>query len=904
MKYLLAVMAGGLLAAVLLGGLPGVAQAQGLKAAALTPEQRIHFDVAVTTADPFDLANQASASPPTPAVRRGQTFTLHITGQPAAGYHTYPITQRTPKQDEVQLSTLTYKATPGLKPLWPIRESPAEIKDEGAAGGLLAEFPGKFTWEQDILVLPDAKPGPAKLTFEVRTQVCDTSCTWVERAMTVTVLVSGEPPVPLTPELEKRAQQTAPAPQVVSLPGGGSGAGGGTVGSPGGGSGLLGFILAGVFWGAVSLITPCVFPMIPITVSFFLKQSEKAHHRPITLALVYCLTIIVVLTIAALVLLEFFSRLSVNPIMNFAIGGIFIFFALSLFGMYDIELPSGLARFTSAHEGQGGLLGTMFMALTFTIISFACVAPFLGGFGGTAGGSGMTLTHRLLGGLAFAATFASPFFILAMFPALLKRLPKSGSWLNTVKVVMGFLELAAALKFLRTGELVTVSEPVFFTYDFVLGLYVALSLLCGLYLLGVYRLPHDTPAEHLSVPRLLFSFAFLGLAFYLTPGLFKYGEHGRNQQPSGTVFAWIDSFLLPDARGSELPWVASLESGLKTARSENKLVFIDFTGKTCTNCALNEQQVFSRPEVQRLLKQYSLVQLYTDIVPNRFYSPEEQSQFGNSAAKQLQDARANFKLQEEKFGTLQLPLYVILQPLPDGSYQEVARYDEGKISSQAAFMQFLEQTLANRRGTGSLAQAAGPTGREQPPAKGPVTGPVREAKADPPAPPAKAAAAESQAELRWGANLEKALEEARGQKKLVFLDFTGKACPPCLVNERTVFTQAAVKDLLRHYALAQLYTDIVPEKYYRPEDLAAAGSEDRRRADARVNLKLEQERFRKDSQPLYVIVEPQPDGKFREVRRYDEGLITNPEAFLQFLREPLVQNGTLPRLQASLQAPQ
>src|SRR5262249_24321221 len=155
-------------------------------------------------------------------------------------------------------------------------------------------------------------------------------------------------------------------------------------------------------------------------------------------------------------------------------------------------------------------------------ISFACVAPFLGGFGGTAANSNLTLTHRLLGGLAFAATFASPFFILALFPALLRKMPKSGSWVNTVKVVMGFLELAAALKFLRAGELVIVSEPEFFTYDFVLGLYVALSLLCGLYLLGVYRLPHDSPLEHLSVPRLLFSLAFLGLAFYLTPALFKY----------------------------------------------------------------------------------------------------------------------------------------------------------------------------------------------------------------------------------------------------------------------------------------------------------------------------------------------------------------------------------------------
>src|SRR5262249_12227155 len=161
-------------------------------------------------------------------------------------------------------------------------------------------------------------------------------------------------------------------------------------------------------------------------------------------------------------------------------------------GMYDIELPRGLVRFTSAREGQGGLVGVVFMALTFTIISFACVAPFLGGFGGTAATSNLGLSHRLLGGFAFAATFASPFFILALFPNLLKRLPQSGSWLNSVKVVMGFLELAAALKFFRQGELVLLDMPSLFTYDLVLGMWIAIGLLCGLYLLNIYRLPHDS----------------------------------------------------------------------------------------------------------------------------------------------------------------------------------------------------------------------------------------------------------------------------------------------------------------------------------------------------------------------------------------------------------------------------
>src|SRR4029077_20238753 len=247
-------------------------------------------------------------------------------------------------------------------------------------------------------------------------------------------------------------------------------------------------------------------------------------------------------------LLSAFRWLSINPIMNYALGGLFIFFALSLFGMYEIELPSGLARFTSSKEGKGGMVGTIFMALTFTIISFACVAPFLGGFGGTAGTVPRPWWHNILGGLAFSVTFASPFFFLALFPALLRKLPKSGSWLNSVKVVMGFLEFAAAFKFFRTAELIqTAAVPSFFTFDFVLGLWIALCVLCGLYLIGVYRLPHDSPEEHVSVPRLLFAGVFLALALYLAPALFKVNAAGQPQRPGGAIYAWIDSFLLPES---------------------------------------------------------------------------------------------------------------------------------------------------------------------------------------------------------------------------------------------------------------------------------------------------------------------------------------------------------------------
>jgi thiol:disulfide interchange protein DsbD len=680
--------------------------------------------------------------------KRGETVKLTITGTPRPGFHTYPLTQRAdnPIQDELALSKLIFENTPGLQPLWPVTESDPSLKQEQGIGYFL-EHENPFTWSQDILILPDAAPGPKALKFRIRLQVCDKTCVWGEHPFEKTIEVSAAAPVPLTPQLKERMAakkpdiSVQPVPSVPSInpvpgPAPGPASNGnspvdtaismadrsedhqsglenllpqiksGTIRTSSGG--LLAFMLAGIFWGAVSLVTPCVFPMIPITVSYFLKQSEKEHHRPLAMAAVYSLTIVVVLTIAAVVLLETLKQLSINPLMNFGLGALFVFFALSLFGMYEIELPSGLARFTSTREGKGGLLGTTFMALTFTIISFACVAPFLGGFAGTAATSGLTWYHRLLGGLAFSLTFAAPFFLLALFPTLLRKLPKSGSWLNSVKVVMGFLELAAALKFFRAGELVLIPKPTFFTYDLVLGMWIALGLLSGLYLLNFYRLPHDTPADHIGVGRLLMGFLFLSLSFYLLPALFKFGSDGEKQRPNGTIYAWVDSFLLPEpgeGKG-ELAWSGNLAQSIEEARIQRQLVFVDFTGETCTNCKINEKNVFTKSEIKDLFRPYRLVQLYTDKVPDKYYSPSLRGKFGNDASRQRQDAAVNLKFQKEAFGTEQLPLYVILQPKPDGAIDVVGQYAEGKINDEALFAQFLKSPLGPREGA-LRAQLAG-----------------------------------------------------------------------------------------------------------------------------------------------------------------------------------------------------
>ncbi len=639
---------------------------------------------------PTDGLIELSASLSATKARPGDVVTLTIAGTPKAGYWTYPITERTEKQEPSQLSRLRYGPGDAFKPLWPIKESePAFARD--ALGNVIKKHADRFTWAQDFLVSPTAKPGKAELSVKARFVICDEQrCTPpTDHPFVLSVDISGEPAQSLAPGVNGRTEEPPPV-RVVDVPPDVEGRLGGAS-KAGGDEGLLAFVLQGVFWGAISLVTPCVFPMIPITVSYFLKQAEREHHRPLLTALVYSGTIVVVLTIAAVALLSVFRAMSTHPVMNFALGGLFVFFALSLFGMYDIELPSGLARFTSSHEGQG-LVGTVFMALTFTIISFACVAPFLGGFGGTAATANLGFTKILLGGFAFAVTFASPFTVLALFPALLKRMPKSGTWLNSVKVVMGFLELAAALKFFRTGELLWASEPSLFTYDLVLALYVALSLLCGLYLLCLYRLPHDTPLENLGVVRMLFAALFLGLAVYLTPAMWKINDKGLTQRPGGVVFAWLDSFLLPDPV-EDLPWKGDLHKALAEARKTGKRVFVDFTGETCTNCKFNERNVFPRREVRELLEQYVLVALYTDKVPDKFYSSKERREFGGGIARQTDDAKANLQLQRDRFGTEQLPLYVVVEPQGENDFREVARYEEGKINDVSEFVEFLSDNL-------------------------------------------------------------------------------------------------------------------------------------------------------------------------------------------------------------------
>ncbi len=646
----------------------------------------------------------------------GQVVTLKFTIEPKRGWYTYATStgkvKLRPEPTELPQERNLYIVGATADPAG----SETKIDD----GKVLPIYKKAATWELKAIVSPKATPGIQPVSFEgFAVQICDESClnaregdfpktslevlpgpadaVPAEYQSELKLLVEGSKPgraipgaVPVAKEEAKTglvkkkhiplAEYQAKLDkllasldkQEVKREGG-----------------LLTLLLTAAFWGLVSLATPCVFPMIPITVSLFLKQSNQTAGGAAKLAGVYCGTIVVVLGLSAVFLLGLFRWLSVNPLMNLALGVLFVVFALSLLGMYNIALPNVLLRAAESKRKQGGLFGTVFGAIAFSIVSFTCVAPFLGGFAGMASSGQYTQFELLLAGLTFAGAFALPFFVLALFPSLLKQLPKSGGWMDTIKAVMGFLEIAAALKFFRQAEIGWTAQPTYFTYDLVLAGWVAVALVTGLYLLGVFRLPHDEDRPNLAVPRLVFSLLFLGFGLHLVPGLFKNSE-GRAQRPGGIVFAWVDGFLLPEttAGTGELPWSADLPDAIDRARADKKLVFVDFTGKTCSNCKLNEQRIF--PKFRKLFDRYELVSMYTDVVPAEFYiNPPGNAECDDEAKK------ANLVFQDRTFGTTQLPLYAIFEPTPTGA-KVVAVYAEGKINDAKAFEEFLQGPLAGK----------------------------------------------------------------------------------------------------------------------------------------------------------------------------------------------------------------
>ena len=657
----------------------------------------------------------------------GEVVTVRLTVTPKTGCTTYPFFISQTSQNRFTPEAAAGNPLVFVGPL----KNPDGTEPKGSGAETEQAYKHAATWELTAVVLPTAPPAAGPLPLKgFRIQACSDSACFYESTLSAPLEITPGParevPTGLKPWVDahlagkprsiEKADATAP-PAEATAPKGEVPTGlvskpplpaaeysqkldalAATLGTQAVAheGGLVGLLLTAAFWGFVSLATPCVFPMIPITVSLFLKQSNQSIGGAARLAGVYCLTIVVVLGASAVLLLSVFRALSVDPWMNVALGTLFVVFALSLFGMYEITLPNFLLRRAEAGRKRGGLAGTVFGAVAFSIVSFTCVAPFLGGFAGLAASGQFSQVELILAGVTYAVAFASPFFVLALVPSLLKKLPRSGGWMDTVKAVMGFLELAAALKFFRTAELRWSPLPAVFTYDLVLVGWVAIAAVCGAYLLGLFRLPHDEPHDRISVPRLLAGLLFLGLGVYLLPGVLK-GADGKPQRPGGVVFAWVDAFLLPEPSaaggGSGLAWGTDLPDALKKAGDDGqrtgtpKLVFVDFTGVTCTNCKANEGKVFPQPAVHDLMRRYALVQMYTDDVPADFYASAVTNGQRNA------EAQANLAFQKKVFGTEQLPLYVILEPTTGGGAKVRGVYSEGLINDVPGFVKFLEEPL-------------------------------------------------------------------------------------------------------------------------------------------------------------------------------------------------------------------
>ena len=477
---------------------------------------------------------------------------------------------------------------------------------------------------------------------------------------------------------------------------------------------LWGLILEAILWGFLMLLTPCVFPMVPMTVSFFIKQESggrfKALMYGVFIILLYTVPISIIIGLTWLVggetvTADIFNWLSTHWLPNILFFLIFMAFAASFFGAFEIVLPSSWTTKADSGSSKGGLLGVFFLALTLVLVSFSCTGPIVGTvlIKSTQGEFWTPMVTML----AFSVAFALPFALLAFFPSVLKKLPKSGGWLNSVKVVLGFVEIALGLKFLSTADQ---------TYHWHLldrEIYLAIWIVCfallGLYLLGKIRFKNDSPLEYLSVGRLALVIADFTFVLYLLPGLwgaplkalsgylppletqdFVLGARmpGQAGREGAYVMDGNDRPSLP-LYGSEvslphgLTGYSKLEDGLAAAKASGRKVFVDITGHGCVNCREMEARVWSDPRVlQRLQNDYVIVSLYVD---DKTKLPEEQW-VTTESGKVLKDVgRVNSHLVLNRFGVNSQPNYFLL----DGDGNTLAG-PRGYNLDTDAFVKFLD----------------------------------------------------------------------------------------------------------------------------------------------------------------------------------------------------------------------
>ena len=503
---------------------------------------------------------------------------------------------------------------------------------------------------------------------------------------------------------------------------------------------LWALIIEAILWGFAMLLTPCVFPMVPMTISFFMKQSQspaegrfKAFMYGLFIVLLYTVPISIIIGLTWLiggnaVTADIFNWLATHWLPNIIFFIVFMVFAASFFGAFEIELPSSLANKSDAKAGKGGLGGIFFMALTLVLVSFSCTGPIVGTvlIKSTAGEFWTPMVTML----AFSVAFALPFTILAMFPSLLKKM-KSGSWLNSVKVVLGFIEVALGFKFLSVAD--QTYHWGLLDREVYLAIWIVVFSLLGLYLLGKLRFKNDSPLEHISVTRLSLAIAVFSFVVYMIPGMWgaplkalsgylppietqdfivwNYADspmavtsgdnlpyasrpiranvRGGELSPDGTTssgFAEKYNLRLPMGYNGYF----TIEDGIAASKATGKPVFVDITGHGCVNCREMEQRVWSDPKVQDIMKNdYIMVFLYNDDKTKL----EKEDWVTTTEGKTLKDiGRVNSYIVRERFNVNAQPNYALL-----GSDGELLVPVRGYNLSVEGFIDFLESGLEKFR---------------------------------------------------------------------------------------------------------------------------------------------------------------------------------------------------------------
>lgn len=429
------------------------------------------------------------------------------------------------------------------------------------------------------------------------------------------------------------------------------------------------YLLLGFIGGLVALLTPCVFPMIPLTVSFFTKgMKDKAKGKRDAFIYGFFILLIFVLLSVPFHIINgiagnIFNQIATSVWLNIAFFIIFLFFAGSFFGYYEITLPSSIANKSSKAEDAGGIIGIFFMALTLVIVSFSCTGPILGSLLGSAvtGSSNvpMLLTFALAGfGLAWAIIFG----LLALFPQALQSLPKSGGWMNTVKVVLGFIELGFALKFLSKADLV--SKTFLLKRELFVAIWIVLTIALALYLFGLIKFPHDDKKPKISLGRKLFGVAGIAFVIYLVQGLIP-AERPKLQLLSGILPPLNVSYFHDENDGllgmhPEHDYFKAIE----LAKKENKPVLIDFTGYGCENCRKMEEFVWSQDDVLSILQNdVILASLYVDDKEELPLNQQTKIDMGNGQLKKIKTIGDKWSLfQQVNFNNNSQPHYVLVTP--------------------------------------------------------------------------------------------------------------------------------------------------------------------------------------------------------------------------------------------------